>query len=133
MRNLLKNITVIFLALQILNLSIYNTDFYGFKYSAQTATLAELQELNPVDCLSELVAEDILGMKNVFPETENSKSGKQKGELKHNITFKLFRQDRFATIEAAPIAHHSEYKKNYALFCNNYSYLFYEEINHPPS
>lgn len=133
MQIILKKITVFFLALQILNLSIYNTDFYGFKYSERTATLTEIQAINPVDCLSELVAEDILGLDNVFPETENSKDSKQKGDLKHNITFKLFSQDKFATIEAKTLTHHSEYKKNYALFCNNYAYLFYEEINHPPS
>jgi|GEM_PF-1043615 len=131
-RGLLKKISIIILALQILNLSIYNTEFYSFYSENQPRSQKELEEMNPVDCLSELVVEDMIGYENAFPET-NHKSTKQRGELKRSNSIELFREDRFAKIEQAPLVHHSEYKKDFPLFRNNYSFLYYKEINHPPA
>ena len=127
---LLKKISIIILALQILNLSIYNTEFYSFYSETQPRSQQELDEMNPVDCLSELVVEDMIGYENAFPES-NQKNAKQRGELKRNSSFELFREDRFAKIEQTPLAHHSEYKKDFPLFRDNYSFLYYKEISHP--
>ena len=88
--------------------------------------------MNPVDCLSELVVEDMIGYENAFPESSH-KSNKQRGELKRNASFELFREDRFAKIGETLLVHHSEYKKDFPLFRNNYSFLYYKEINHPPA
>jgi len=129
---LLKKISIVILALQILNLSIYNTEFYFFHTEMQPASQQELDKMNPVDCLSELVVEDMIGYENAFPEI-NQKNTKQRGELKRNTNFELFTEDRFVKIEQAPLIHHSEYKKDFPLFRNNYSFLYYKEINHPPA
>ena len=130
---LFNKITIILLALQILNLSIYNTDFYIHSFlSPQEPTQSQIDDQNSIDCFAEMVVEDMAGYQNAFPETPQ-KTTKQRGELKHNINFKLFQIDNFAKVVTKTGIHYSPYKEKYPLFLDHYSYLFVKEINHPPA
>jgi hypothetical protein len=120
---------LVILAIQILNLSIYNTDFYNFSMPDNAKTLAN--EINPVDSFAELIVESVPGYQDTFPET-SEQNGKQSPDIKHNITFKMIHQDRFAKVPA-PAPHYTLSPRDLPLFRNTYSYLFYKEINHPPA
>ncbi len=63
----LQKFMLTLLAIQILNLSIYNTDFYVAQsdYTANEVT----QEENPVDSFAELIVESVDGYQDAFPET----------------------------------------------------------------
>lgn len=125
-----KKFTLVILALQILNLSIYNTNFY--RSNCFSSARAQLKDINPIDCLAELVVEDVAGIQNAFPEPKH-KSDKQSGELKHNISFKMLHQDSFAKIPEKIMSYGDVAAIPLPRFCNNYSYLFWKEINHPPA
>lgn len=127
----LKKITLVFLALQILNLSIYNTDFYNF----HTYTSAEQADLNPVDSFAELIVESVDGYEDSFPESEPDKKQQDKPatDLKHNITFKLIHLDFFTQLTDNTCFSYSAAEREPSVFQNKYSFLFFEEINHPPS
>jgi len=123
----LKNILIYVLMLQILNLSIYNSDFYSFVFSER----AQLSEDNPIDSFAELILEGFAGMDNVFPEYENQNS-KQSPFLKQNLTLKLIALDFFPKIELMDFTPFS-LKVKYPHINENYSFLFVDEIVHPPS
>lgn len=121
------------LALQILNLSIYNTDFYIHSFfSSQQQTQSQADDQNSIDCLAEMVVEDMAGYQDAFPEIPQ-KTTKQRGELKHNINFKLFQTDNFPKVVNKVSIHYSPYKDKHPRFLEHYSYLFFKEINHPPA
>ena len=104
LRSFLNKFVVVLMALQILNLSIYNSDFYDHtNYSLRRDTM---NNQNPIDCLAEMVFEDMAGIANAFPET-NQKDNKQKGDLKSSLVFKLISENRFAEIPAKPVAFYS--------------------------
>jgi len=132
---LFNKVTIAFLALQILNLSIYNSDFFVYSFFASKSNPEQLANLNRIDCLAEMVLEDMAGCDDAFPETPpgHHKSAKQKGELKETINFKLFQVDNFARIAEKQIDTYAPYREKYALFRDNYSYLFIREISHPPA
>lgn len=117
------------MALQILNLSIYNTDFYNF----HNYTLAERANLNPVDSFAELILERIDGFEDSFPESEREQQEKPAGNLKHNISFKFVQLNFANPIAEGTCFSYAASDRELALFQNKYSYLFFEEINHPPS
>jgi len=117
------------MALQILNLSIYNTDFYNF----HNYTLAERANINPVDSFAELILERISGFEDSFPEAENEQQDKPAGSLKHNITFKFVELNFFTSLGDTNCYSYALAERELSLFQNKYSYLFFEEINHPPS
>lgn len=128
----LKKIMLVVLALQILNLSIYNTSFYSS--DTLSTQKAQVKDENPIDSFAEFIVEDIGGIDNAFPEDEPGKStSKQSGELKHNITFKMVHEDHFEKIAVKTSFPVDKRKAELPLFCNNYSFLFWKEINHPPS
>lgn len=118
------------LAIQILNLSIYNTEFYEAQSSYTENETS--QESNPVDSFAELIVESVDGYENAFPETEQQ-GEKQAPELKHNITFKMIYLDRFARIPEKITLHYDQAPADLPVFQNNYSFLFWKEINHPPA
>jgi len=126
---LLKKLTLVFLALQILNLSIYNTDFYNF----HTYTSVEIEDLNPVDSFAELILESVDGYENTFPESNEKQQDKPASDLKHNITFKLIKLDFFTGIDDQHSFAYAAVEREPSVFQNKYSFLFFEEINHPPS
>lgn len=125
-----KKFTLVILALQILNLSIYNTDFYVF--NCFTSAKAQVKDVNPIDSFAELMVEDIGGYENAFPEPAH-KNDKQSGELKHTTSFNLIRQDHFPSVPAKATLHSDIAGTECPLFCEQYSYLFWKEINHPPA
>lgn len=130
LRSFFNRFIVVFMALQILNLSIYNTDFYDHtNYSQRKEALSNP---NPIDCFAEMVFEDMAGISNAFPET-NQKDGKQKGDLKSNLVFKIIRENKFAEIPIKQTVFYTSSDKEFSAFRNDYSYLFYKEINHPPA
>lgn len=126
----LQRFILVILALQILNLSIYNTNFYS--NNVFRSNRAQLKDVNPIDCLAELMLEDVAGYPNLFPEPVH-KNNKQSGELKQNTTIQLFHQDHFPSIQDKATGYSIASDTELPGFCNNYSYLFWEEINHPPS
>jgi len=120
------------LALQILNLSIYNTSFYANDIFAGSKN--QVKDDNPIDSFAEFIVEDLGGVINAFPEQpDNRNSSKQSGELKHNITFKMVFENRFEQISLKPVFIPDSRTSDLPEFRNNYSYLFWKEINHPPS
>lgn len=124
----LKKFTLIILALQILNLSIYNSDFYNF----HTITIEQQQDLNPVDSFAELIIESVDGYQNAFPESENQ-TEKQASGLKQTVSFTLIQLDFFTRLPEKNCFTYEAKEKPCSPFRENYSYLFFEEINHPPS
>ncbi len=130
LKTYLTKFTLVILALQILNLSIYNTNFYSGNFFRSTK--AQLKDINPIDSFAELMLEDVAGYPNAFPEPTH-KNNKQSGELKQNTSFNLFHQDHFPEIKEKAIVYEAASDLELPIFCNNYSYLFWEEINHPPS
>ncbi len=125
-----RKFMLVILALQILNLSIYNTNFYCS--NCFCSAKSQLKDVNPIDSFAELMVEDVAGFQNAFPEPKH-KNDKQSGELKHNITFKMFHQDRFAKVPERILYLNDNTAAELPRFCNNYSYLFWKEINHPPA
>lgn len=125
-----RKFVLVVLALQILNLSIYNTNFYVFNTFSSAKAL--VKDANPIDSFAELMLENMAGYENAFPEPTH-KNDKQSGELKQNISFNLFHQDHFPEVNEKPASYAAA--KDIALtgFCNNYAYLFSKEINHPPA
>lgn len=118
------------LALQILNLSICNTSFYSSNLFR--ASKAQVRDFNPIDSFAELMLEDVAGIADAIPEPSH-KNNKQSGELKQNISFKLYHQNHFPELKEKTTPYNAASEKALAGFCNNYSYLFWEEINHPPA
>lgn len=119
-----------FLALQILNLSIYNTDCYVFNdfFPAKN----QVKDINPIDSFAELMVENVAGYQNAFPEPKQQ-DDKQSGELKHNISFKMIHLNQFASIPEKPELPELHADNRLTGFCNQYSFLFWKEINHPPA
>lgn len=122
--------TLVVLALQILNLSICNAQCYDFDYfndhSAQ-------RDYNPVDSFAELLIESCPGFENAFPEMDKPNSDKGTAALKQNVGIKLIQLDFFPKLSLSeqfcPLAE----RLRYPSWDETYSYLFFEEINHPPS
>ncbi|WP_118976314.1 hypothetical protein [Taibaiella koreensis] len=125
-----RKFLLVILALQILNLSIYNTNFYC--NNCFCSAKAQLKDANPIDSFAELMVEDVAGYQNAFPEPRH-KNDKQSGELKHNISFKMVHQDHFARLPENIVYHNDGAAMALPGFCDNYSYLFWKEINHPPA
>ena len=72
------------------------------------------------------------GIQNAFPEPIH-KNIPLSGDLKHNITFKLYHLDRFekAPEQAEPvIVTNTVIRSGYK---EHYSFLWFKEINHPPA
>ncbi len=124
----LKKFTLVILALQILNLSIYNTDFYDFSY----LSARQQEEFNPVDSLAELLVESVEGFQDTFPESNHAK-GKQSSEAKSNMSFKMHHLVFFAVLPERPQYAPEPESVPGSAIPEHYSYLFYKEINHPPS
>jgi len=133
LKSFCNKFVVIILALQILNLSIYNADYFIHLNCVNHHT-ERLNSQNPIDSFAELIAEHIMNVKNAFPETEtNQKSSKQRNEdFKHNFNLNLFQVSHFTKVVATSDIHHSPSKKIFSLYRNTYSFLYYKEINNPP-
>lgn len=125
-----KKFILVILALQILNLSIYNTNFYVF--NCFNSSKEQIKDVNPIDSFAELIVENVGGYNNAFPEPTH-KNEKQSGDLQHNITFKLICQDNFASIPDKVAFQPETSGIDCPLFREQYSYLFWKEINHPPA
>ena len=122
---------IVLLALQIMNLSIYNTEFF-IHSNCLTQHDDQWKNQNPIDSFAELVMEHIFNYKDAFPET-NQKNTKQRGEeFKHNFNLKLFQTDNFTKVVAQNEAHHTPSRKVFSHYRNTYSFLYYKEINNPP-
>lgn len=121
--------TIVFLMLQILNLSIYNSDFYGLIFDENASMIGT--EDNPIDSFAELILEEFVGIDNAFPEDGNANSDKS-ANLKQQITLKLIAMDNFPTISSV---HPNEktLKKKYPHIDENYKFLFVNKISHPPA
>jgi hypothetical protein len=130
LKRYLQKFMLTLLAIQILNLSIYNTDFYVVQSSYTEKEVAK--DDNPVDSFAELIVESVDGYQDAFPETDQ-KNEKQAPELKHNITFKMIYLDRFAKIPEKVVLNYDQSPADLPVFQNKYSFLFWKEINHPPA
>lgn len=126
----LQKFLLTLLAIQILNLSIYNSDFYEVQSSY--AKKGVVKETNPVDSFAELIVESVDGCQNAFPEPTQSNE-KQTPELKHNITFKMIHLDGFARVPEQVAVQYDRSPADLPLFQNQYSFLYWKEINHPPA
>lgn len=127
----LKKIVLVFMALQIFNLSIYNTDFYV--HNPLKSPVTQVKDINPIDSFAELIIENIGGHNNAFPEPFR-KNEKQSGEMvKHGISFKMIHLDHFAKIPEKETLHDAINDIPLSGFCNQYSFLYWKEINHPPA
>lgn len=110
---------VLFLALQILNLSINSIDFQPF----QTTNLTEFNDINTI---TEYVSEIVLGHTNAFPEF--ARKEEKQSQLQKHIDFKMLNPGNvFVSINfvKAPLLFTSLRKEPY-------SYQFFKEINPPP-
>jgi len=126
----LQKFTIVLLALQILNLSICNTGFYTF--NSFCPPQAQLKDSNPIDSFAEFLVENVNGYENAFPESGHQNE-QQSGELKQNISFKLYYTEPVAIISPRPQPANDPQPVKRTGFCNNYSYLFWKEISHPPA
>ncbi len=125
----LKKCTLIFLALQILNLSIYNTDFYDYSF---LPPVAQQSEINPIDSLAELLIESVDGYQDAFPES-NSSQGKHASDIKHNISFKMLHLAFFTRLLEKHSYNMEAGNTLSTTFNESYSFMFVQEIHHPPS
>ncbi|WP_146146743.1 hypothetical protein [Taibaiella chishuiensis] len=126
----LQKFLLTLLAIQILNLSIYNSVFYEVEASYTAKDLPK--DANPVDSFAELIVESVDGCQDAFPEPTKSNE-KQTPELKHNVAFKMIHFNRFPGIPEKEHVQYDQRPVDLAVFQNNYSYLFWKEINHPPA
>ena len=112
------------LALQILNLSVYGSEYTQrlvYK-SGRTETVK-----NQIDCLAEYVAEVILDHRNAIPEQKGNHTKNNQKVIKAQI--QLFAQNNLE-LPAYKIQHPVIIK--YSYYNNQYDYLFCKEINPPP-
>lgn len=130
MHLIIKKVITIFLALQVLNLSICNAGFYAMHIT--DSSNIDIQNINPIDSFAEMIIEQIEGYENAFPET-NVPTDKPSADLKNNITFKMIQQDYFPKDLDKGVDFTDAFLSLLTGFQNNYSFLFYKEINHPPA
>ena len=122
-RNISLRLLLIFMAIQVINLSIDSVDFVPVQSSNYTAF-----NFNYFNSLAEYVSESVMGYVNAFPEYQNE-SNQSKSQLsgKH-ISIKLFSTECLSApyniIDVNSIYNIEEKDK--------YRYLFFEEINPPP-
>jgi hypothetical protein len=90
------------------------------------------QDINPVDSLAELIVESIPGHQNDFPEPEHQ-DDKSHSCIKYDITFKMARMHNYAQIVCHPQYVEESDANEFSLYRNNYQYMFWEEVNHPPA
>ena len=112
------------LALQILNLSVY-----GSEYTQQfmDANGHSASARNQIDCLAEYVAEVVLNHHNAMPEHKGNHTKNEQKLIKAPI--QLFAQNN---PESATYKVQYPVIVKYAYYNNQYDYLFYKEINPPP-
>jgi hypothetical protein len=131
LKSFYKKIIIALLALQIINLSIYNTEFF-IHSNCLVHHGDQLKCQDPIDSFAELIMEHILNYKNAFPES-NSKNTKQRGEeFKHNFNLKLFGTDNFSKLADQAEVRHTPSKKVFSHYRNTYSFLYFKEIKNPP-
>jgi hypothetical protein len=116
---------VFVLALQILNLSVYGNAF------VQRTTLKNgkiVLEENQIDSALEYVVEIMMKRADAFPEQKGNHTKNEQKTLKNS--FQLFtccqQQEESETIEIP------EEADKYAVYRNDYRYLYFKEINPPP-
>ncbi len=114
--------------LQILNLSIYNTDFYVHIPNDEN-NVSKISQDNPIDSFAELILEEFAGIENAFPE--NGQSDKSPN-LNQNLSFKLIVLDFFPKIEHQEFLNSSQ-KQKFPSYKEDYDFLFAEDIPHPPN
>lgn len=114
---------MLILALQILNLSVYGSQFEQFINGTHGK---KVMELNQIDSFMEYVVEIVLKHDNAFPEQKGNHTKNDSKTLK--APFQLFhiQEQEVATMPAPKALEHHSY------FKINYNYLFYKEINPPP-
>ncbi|HVX52830.1 MAG TPA: hypothetical protein VHB48_21905 [Chitinophagaceae bacterium] len=123
LRTLTLKVVLLVLAVQILNLSVYNLD------GATRESRNTLGEPNQIDSMVEYVTEIVLDHHNAFPENgthNNRQSHTQHQQLKHEsihmISFRKAEEIlRYCSISSIPITSKQDYK-----------YLFAREITPPP-
>jgi len=108
------------LAIQILNVSIDAIDFKPFQSNLV------LSEFNDQNSITEFITEQVLGYKNLFPES-CSKSQKQNSLQKH-ACIKLINGDLPIALQENT-ASLSVYTSSET---KSYLYMFLQEINPPP-
>ena len=117
--HIISNGLILFLALQILNLSVNSIDFKPFETT-------NLTEFNDINTIAEYVSEIVLGHVNAFPEFA-TKTQKQT-QLQKHITIKIINEGNF--FEPRPFA--TAPLRFYTSIRENYLYEFFHEINPPP-
>lgn len=107
-------------ALQLLNMSIYNSEFeLNLRDNTTSATFDE------TDSFIEFFSENILHHKNQDADYSNAHS---KSQLHKHIQVKVFPPDAITIKIERPQA----IVKQFSDFIINYNFLFYKEINPPP-
>lgn len=112
------------LALQILNLSVYGSE-YTQRFIDKNGRTESAK--NQIDCLAEYVAEVILDHRDAVPEHKGNHTKNDQKVLKTQI--QLFAQNN-TELRAYKMQHPIIVK--YSYYNNQYDYLFYKEINPPP-
>lgn len=112
------------LALQILNLSVYGSE-YTQQFVDASGHSATAQ--NQIDCLAEYVAEVVLDHRNAMPEHKGNHTKNNQKIIKTQI--QLFAQNNF---EAPACKIFYPVVVKYSHYNNQYNYLFCKEINPPP-
>ncbi len=114
---------MLILALQILNLSVYGSQFEQFINGNHGK---KVMELNQIDSFMEYVVEIVLKHDNAFPEQSGNHTKNNSKTLKTPFQLFHFQEQEVVIIPVQPILEHHSY------FRINYTYLFYKEINPPP-
>lgn len=112
------------LALQILNLSVYGSEYTQQFVDASGHTTSAK---NQIDCLAEYVAEVVLDHRNAMPEHKGNHTKNNQKTLKTQI--QLFSQN---TPGPSVFKEYYPVVVKYSYYNNQYDYLFYKEINPPP-
>jgi hypothetical protein len=122
---------VFILAFQMLNISVYSRSYEYFVRDKYGRTIIEE---NQIDSLIEYVAEIVFDFKNAFPEDPKTLSTEHEDNYKAPHTIVKNMMVQLAVPVHYPGWEQSAPKSSTPMhsFYEEYSYLFFREINPPP-
>ena len=120
LKNILTKLFIVFMAIQIVNVSIDGTDFQPL-YAAN-----DLGNFDYMNSMTEYVSEILLQHKDAFPEYQ--KSQPSKAQILKHISFKII-----PVYEMTGLENDNPGQLNYIHpFNENQTYSCFREINPPP-
>ncbi|WP_153799884.1 hypothetical protein [Foetidibacter luteolus] len=120
-RLIISKIFTVIVALQILNLSIYNSEFEPLPVTNTTTT-----GFDETDSFVELIAENV-AEKNLDKNGGEDKN--KQSQVNKDFQVKFFPPDETGSLLLQPVSD-VEQNNHPAI---NYSYLFYKKFNRPPA